>query len=56
MAVHAGARRSKIRQLRFASASAFAAAFRRTLGMSPNVYRQRRRSGEVTQPDPARFG
>lgn len=43
-------------ELRFASASAFAAAFRRTLGMSPNGYRQRRRSGDVTQPDPARFG
>jgi len=43
-------------ELRFASASAFAAAFRRTFGMSPNAYRQRRRSGEVTQPDPARFG
>ena len=42
-------------ELRFASASAFAAAFRRVLGMSPNAYRQRRRSGDVAHPDPARF-
>jgi len=31
--------------LRFANASAFAAAFRRVLGMNPNSYRQQRRSG-----------
>lgn len=30
-------------ELRFASPSAFAAAFRRTIGMNPNAYRQRRR-------------
>lgn len=31
--------------LRFANASAFAAAFRRVLGINPNSYRQQRRSG-----------
>lgn len=43
-------------ELRFASASAFAAAFRRVLGMSPNAYRQRRRSGDMPQPDSTRLG
>ena len=32
-------------KLRFANASVFAAAFRRALGMNPNLYRQQRRSG-----------